>query len=70
MQANQESTKGKRREFYKDFFKKYENFYDVLLKHWLHNPGKKAEVDKFYNEFRAVFKKVAPYNEIDSKLWK
>lgn len=70
MQANQESTKGKRREFYKEFFKKYENFYDVLLKHWLHNPGKKAEVDKFYNEFRAVFKKVAPYNEIDSKLWK
>lgn len=70
MHRNGQSTKGKKREFYKTFFQRHENFYDVLLKHWLHNPKNKDEIERFYNEFRSLFKKVAPYNEINSKLWK
>lgn len=70
MRENHESTKGKRREFYKELFKRQENFFDLLLKHWLHNPAKQSEIDKFYDEFRAMFKKVAPYNEIDPNMWK
>lgn len=70
MQANGESIKGKRRDFYKDFFRRNENFFDLLLKHWLRNPDKRTQVDKFYQEFRSMFKKVAPYNEIDANMWK
>ena len=69
MRQNGESTKGKKREFYKTFFQRHESFYDVLLKHWLHNPSKQEEIERFYNEFRNLFKKVAPYNEINANLW-
>lgn len=64
------STKGKRRAFFKDLFKNHENFFDLLLKHWLHNPSNKAEIDKFYNGFHSLFKKVAPYNDINGNLWR
>ena len=70
MQQNSESTKGERRKFYKDFFKKYENFFDLLLKHWLRNPTKQNEIEKFYKEFRAMFRKVAPFNDIDANMWR
>jgi len=70
MQQNDESIKGRRREFYKNFFEKHKNFFDLLLKHWLHNPTKQGEVNRFYNEFRSMFKKVAPFNGIDANMWK
>ena len=69
MQQNGVSTKGKRREFYKTFFKKHENFYDLLLKHWLNNPSNRQEIDRVYNELRSVFKKVALYNDINPNVW-
>ena len=70
MKDKKESTKGKKREFYKALFAKNKLFFELLLKHWLHNPDKKTEIDRFYGEFRAMFKKVAPYNEIDPNMWK
>ena len=70
MQDNKESTKGRRREFNKKLFKDNRLFFELLLKHWLHNQDNKAEIDRFYSEFRAMFKKVAPYNEIDPNMWR
>ena len=69
LRDNNESTKGKKREFYKELFKKHKLFFELLLKHWLHNPENQPEINRFYREFRSVFKKVAPYNEIDPNMW-
>jgi len=64
------STKGMRRDFNKELFKKHKLLFDLLLKHWLHNPDNATEINRFYYEMRAMFKKVAPYNDIDSNIWK
>ena len=69
-QENKQSTKGDKREFYKNLFEENKLFFEMLLKHWLHNPENKDEIDHFYADFRAAFKKVAPYNEIDPNMWK
>lgn len=64
-----ESIKGKRRDFNKKIFNKNRNFFKLLIKHWIHNPQNKAEIDRFYKELRTLFFKVAPYHEINPKEW-
>ena len=39
------------------------------LLHWINNPINKPEVDRFYNQLRTLFWKVAPYHEINPKDW-
>lgn len=67
---NGESTKGERREFNKMFFLKHENFFDLLIRHWLYNANNQTDIMKFYSGFRSLFKKIAPYNAIDPSIWK
>lgn len=64
------STKGKTREFYKELFNDNREFFGFLFKHWLHNDENKSIIEKFYIDFRTVFKKVAVYNEINPNEWK
>lgn len=69
LRENGESAKGKRRTFNKKLFNDNQNFFTLVFKHWIHNPINKSEVDRFYNELRIVFLKVAPYHEINPKEW-
>ena len=64
------STKGQKREFYKKLFNKNKTFMEMLYKHWLHNDQNQQCIEQFYNDLRIVFKRVAPYNEINPGEWK
>lgn len=69
LHENGESSKGRRRMFNKKLFNNNKNFFNLVFKHWIHNPINKSEVDKFYNELHTIFLKVAPYHEINPKEW-
>lgn len=60
----------KPREFNKSLFNSEKGFFELLFKHWLHNPNNTAEINKFYYDLRKLFKKAAPYNEINPGEWK
>ena len=68
--ASANTTSKKRREFNKDLFNKEKGFFEFLFKHWLHNQAHSAELHRFYTELRTLFKKIAPYNEINPTEWK
>lgn len=59
----------KPREFYKQIFNKELDFFRLLLKHWLNNGANEISIKKFYDDLKALFIKVAPYNEINIKEW-
>lgn len=65
-----DTTSKKRREFNKDLFNKEKGFFEFLFKHWLHNQSNSAELHRFYTELRTLFRKIAPYNEINPTEWK
>lgn len=69
LRENGESSKGKRRTFNKKLFNDNRNFFILVFKHWINNSINRPEVDRFYNELRIVFLKVAPYHEINPKEW-
>lgn len=60
----------KEREFNKDLFNHEKGFFEFLFKHWMHNPANRVEIFKFYSDLRTLFKKIAPYNEINPAEWK
>lgn len=64
------STKGRIRAFNKKTFVKEKDFFELLFKNWLNNPDNKQEIERFYNDLRTLFLKVAPYHEINPKEWK
>ena len=66
---NSESTKGKTREFNKKLFIDNKNFFELLFKHWIHNPINQNEVDRFYKQLHTLFVKVAHYHEINPNEW-
>ena len=66
---NSESTKGKTREFNKKLFIDNKNFFELLFKHWIHNPINQAEVNRFYEQLHILFVKVAHYHEINPNEW-
>lgn len=68
-QNNLESIKGKKRIFNKKLFNNYINFFELLFKHWIHNPANQNEVNRFYKELHTLFVKVAHYNEINPSEW-
>ena len=70
MRSQHQSTKGKRREFYKKFFNNHKSFIKCLYRHWLYDKDNQLCIEHFYQELRTVFKKVAPYNEINPNEWK
>lgn len=60
----------KRRVFVKELFNKEKAFFELLFKHWLHNPNNQPALNKFYYDLKALFKKVSMYNEINPNEWK
>lgn len=63
-------TTKKEREFNKDLFNSHLGFFEFLFKHWMNNPVNNPEVERFYSELKTLFKKVAPYQEINPSEWK
>ncbi|NRD07193.1 ATP-binding protein [Lactobacillus delbrueckii subsp. bulgaricus] len=60
----------KPREFYKKLFNDNIEFFKMAFKHWLNNPKNESSLNSFYFDLRALFKKVAPYNEINPQEWR
>ena len=64
-----ESTKGIQREENKKVFNKFKDFFLKIFEFWLNDPKNEGEIMKFYMSFEITFRKVAPYHEINHKLW-
>lgn len=64
-----DSTKGRTRQFNKDLFRNNKTFFKLLFKHWLNNVSNKSAIDKFYNNLKALFKKISHYHEINPNEW-
>lgn len=60
----------KRRVFVKELFNTKKTFFELLFKHWLHNPENANILNKFYCDLKTLFKKVAIYNGINPDEWK
>lgn len=69
LREGDESTKGKTRAFNKKMFCDHRTFFELIFKHWLHNPTSQPEVDRFFNELHTLFLKVAHYHEINPREW-
>lgn len=59
----------KPREFYKHIFNEELDFFRLLLKNWINNSENETSIKTFYDNLKKLFKKVAPYNEINIKEW-
>ncbi|WP_300348474.1 AAA family ATPase [Clostridium sp.] len=64
------STKGIRREENKKLFRKYEQFFTLVIKNWINSEENKQQLESFYNDLKTMFKKVSEFHEISSKEWK
>jgi predicted ATP-dependent endonuclease of OLD family len=64
-----ESVHGKERQMRKSTFKKHQEFFELMFAHWLSAEENRVKIEKFYYDLYQMFKKVAPYNNISSKLW-
>ena len=54
-EANGRANK-KRRVFVKELFNSEKTFFELLFKHWLHNPENTATLNKFYYDLKILFK--------------
>ena len=63
-------TTKREREFNKELFNSNLGFFEFLFKHWMNNPVNGPEIERFYSELKTLFKKVAPYQEINPSEWK
>lgn len=69
LQEDGKSIKGCRREFYKKLFNGNKSFWILVLHHWVHNPCNELDINRFYCGLKTLFKKVAPYNDINPNEW-
>lgn len=64
---NGDSTKGKKREFYKQLFIDNKKLFKYIFRDWINN--NKKEVDEFYDKLNLLFKKISQFVGINSKVW-
>lgn len=69
LKKQDKSTSGVRREENKKLFNNNIAFFQILFEEWLRDPNNKAQIQRFYDNLKKLFKKVAPINGIDSDLW-
>lgn len=69
MKDKGESVHGVKREMIKKVFNKYKEFFECVYKYWIRKPENRRDIDKFFNELKILFKKVAEYNDINPKEW-
>lgn len=61
------STKGEKREFYKELYNGKRKYLKLFLKHWARQ--NKSEVGLFMKNFHKVFLKVAIHNDVPNDIW-
>ncbi|AUS87060.1 ATP-binding protein [Lysinibacillus sp. YS11] len=66
---NSESTKGKRREEYKELFNEHQYFFSELFKFWVKDPANNNIINSFFKDFRIMFKKTALAHGIRKNIW-
>ncbi|MFL8633969.1 AAA family ATPase [Clostridioides difficile] len=63
------STKGIRREENKKLFREYEEFFILVINHWILDPNNEVHIRKFYNDLKIMFKKVSKFHDISAREW-
>lgn len=64
-----ESVHGIERELNKKVFLKHQRFFEILYKHWVNDEENIDSINLFYKNLNILFKKVAEFYGINSKLW-
>lgn len=59
----------KLRDINKALYKEYKDFYKLVMLNWVNDPSNKEAVNTFFSNLKKVFKKVAVFHNIDSKIW-
>lgn len=63
------STKGVERDLRKKVFNKHSRFFEMLFKFWVHDTKNADSIYHFYRDLNALFKKVAEFHGISSRIW-
>lgn len=63
------STKGKEREWNKEVFNNHQNFWKLVMRHWLQNKTNSEEINIFYSNLKKLFLKVCVPNGIEKSEW-
>lgn len=63
------STSGVKRDLNKKTFLKHKTFFELLFKHWVNNEENKAQKERFYEDLKIMFKRVAHFYSINANLW-
>lgn len=63
------SASGVRREETKKLFRQHKKFFHIVFDEWLTDPNNESEIIKFYNNLKAMYKKVAPIAGLDPDTW-
>ena len=66
----QNCTTKKEREFNKELYQKYRDFFLLIFSYWLHDKNNQVEIHKFFDNLHKLFLKNAVYNGISPNLWK
>ena len=64
-----QSTKGKVREFNKKLFNKHAILFEALIYNWITHPKNKNEIEKFFKNLEACFRKAAQGVKIPHQVW-
>ena len=69
LKARGETTKGVRRDLNKRVFNRHKRFFELLFKHWIHNPDNEDSLKSFYRDLYVMYKKVSVFHGINPKEW-
>lgn len=64
-----ESIHGIERELRKKVFTDHQRFFELLFKYWVRDEDNADTVNRFYKSLNIIFKKLAGFHGIDSKMW-
>lgn len=69
LRAAGESTHGVERDLRKKVFTSHQRFFELLFKHWIHDPENTDAINRFYKQLNIMFKKVAEFYGINPQTW-
>ena len=69
LESRGESTHGIKREENKKVFNKHKRFFLLILGHWMRNDENSGQIQKFYKELYAMYRKTAEFHGINPALW-
>ena len=69
LKSQGKSTSGVMREETKKLFRQHQKFFHIIFDAWLVDNNNVSEINQFYNNLKAMYKKVAPIAGLDPDIW-